>query len=100
MFARVARFEGAGPDSVDGNVAAVRQQIDAGMASPPPGLEGVQEAWMLVDRATGAGLSITLFETEEDLQRGDAALNAMTPAGEGTRTGVETCEVAVRKARG
>ena len=55
---------------------------------------------MLVDRATGAGLSITLFETEEDLQRGDAALNAMTPAGEGTRTGVETFEVAVRKARG
>ena len=34
---------------------------------------------MLVDRKTGKGLGVTLFESEEAMRRGDEALNAMSP---------------------
>ena len=55
---------------------------------------------MLLDRASGTGLGIVLFDDEEALRRGDEALNAMTrPAGTdeggGTRTKVELFEVAL-----
>ena len=39
---------------------------------------------MLVNRETGKGVGVTLFETEEAMQRGDEALNAMNP---GARSG-------------
>ena len=34
---------------------------------------------MLVNRETGKGLGVTLFESEEAMRRGDEALNAMNP---------------------
>jgi hypothetical protein len=51
---------------------------------------------MLVDRATGKGVGITLFESEQAMQRGDAALNAMTPGAGERRTSVEFFEVPVQ----
>ena len=52
---------------------------------------------MLVDRASGKGLGVTLFESEEAMRRGDEVLNAMTPTGEsGRRTAVEFYEVPVQ----
>ena len=55
---------------------------------------------MLVDRATGRSLDITLFETEEELRQGHEALNALSPAdAEGRRTSVGLYEVAFRKER-
>jgi hypothetical protein len=69
----------------------VRSQVESGVA--PPGLEGAKML-MLIDRASGKGLGITLFETEEAMRRGDEALNAMNPGpGAGQRTGVELYEV-------
>ncbi|MDQ3866813.1 MAG: hypothetical protein M3304_08280, partial [Actinomycetota bacterium] len=54
--------------------------------------------WMLVDRRNGVGLGITLFETQEDLRRGDEALNRMSPGpGGGQRASVEVYEVAIRE---
>jgi hypothetical protein len=52
---------------------------------------------MLVDPEGGRSLAIALFETEDDLRRGDETLNSMTPGSdlEGRRTSVETYEVAV-----
>jgi hypothetical protein len=50
---------------------------------------------MLVNRETGRGFGITLFETEEAMRRGDEALNAMNPGGGGRRTSVEFYEVPV-----
>ena len=38
---------------------------------------------MLVNRETGKGVGITLFDTEEAMRRGDEALNAMILAGTG-----------------
>jgi hypothetical protein len=50
---------------------------------------------MLVDRETGKGVGITLFDSEQAMQRGDAALNAMSPGGGERRTSVEFFEVPV-----
>ena len=92
MYARVATFQGD-PANVDDSISMVRSQVESGEA--PPGLEGAKML-MLVDRKTGKGLGITLFESEEAMQRGDEALNAMSPGpGAGQRTGVEFYEVPV-----
>ena len=34
---------------------------------------------MLVNRETGKGVGVTLFESEEAMRRGDESLNAMNP---------------------
>jgi hypothetical protein len=95
MFVRIARFEGGDTSNVDESIARVRSMMDEG--STPPGLEGARRSMMLVDRKTGSGLGLTFFDTEDDLRRGDEALNEMSPpAGTtGRRTSVETYEVAI-----
>ena len=102
MYARVATFEGGDPSRVAQAIEANRQAIRQGRESPPPGLEGVREVWMLVDREGGRGLGITIFDDEEALRRGDEALNEMTPPGAGEggprRTSVAFYEVAIREA--
>ncbi len=91
MYARVATFRGD-PARADGAIKMVRAQVES--EGPPPGLEGAKML-MLVNRESGTGLGITLFESEEAMRRGDEALNAMTPAGGGERTSVEFYEVPV-----
>ena len=51
---------------------------------------------MLVNRETGQGLGVTLFESEEAMRRGDEALNAMIPVATERRTSVEFYEVPVQ----
>jgi hypothetical protein len=92
MYARVATFEGD-PASVDEAINMVRAQVESG--SPPPGLEDTKML-MLVDRESGKGLGVTLFENEEAMRRGDEALNAMNPGTGGRRTAVEFYEVPVQ----
>ena len=92
MYARVATFEGD-PSHLDEAITMVRGQVEAGYA--PPGLEG-SKMLMLVDRESGKGLGVTLFDSEEAMRRGDEAHNAMNPPGEsGRRTAVEFYEVPV-----
>ena len=94
MFARVATFEGADASRLDEMVEGVRRQIES--ESTPEGLEGVTRVEMLIDRASGKTMGITLFESEEALRRGDAALNEMSPGeGGGRRVGVDLYEVAL-----
>ena len=50
---------------------------------------------MLVDRQSGKGVGITLFDSEEAMRRGDEALNAMNPGDVGSRSSVEFFEVPV-----
>lgn len=52
---------------------------------------------LLIDPDTGRSLAIALFETEDDLRKGDETLNSMTPPNDdtGRRTSVERYEVAV-----
>jgi hypothetical protein len=91
MYARVATFEQSG--DVDAAIEMVRN--DVASDSRPPGLEDAKGFMMLVNRETGKNLGIVMFETEDALKRGDAALNAMTPTGEGSRTSVEIYEIPV-----
>jgi hypothetical protein len=50
---------------------------------------------MLVNRESGKGVGVTLFETEDAMRRGDEALNAMNPGGTERRMSVEFYEVPV-----
>jgi heme-degrading monooxygenase HmoA len=91
MYARIATFEGD-PANVDDAISMVRGQVES--SDTPPGLEGAKML-MLVNRETGKGIGVTLFESEEAMQRGDEALNAMNPGGTERRTSVEFYEVPV-----
>src|SRR4051812_8210948 len=101
VYARIARFEGADTSQMDAVIDGARQMIDSTFDSPPEGLEGAKAVWMLVDRDNARGLGVTLFETEEDLRRGDEALNAMSPAVDAgqRRANVEVYEVMHRRER-
>jgi hypothetical protein len=50
---------------------------------------------MLVNRETGKGVGVTLFDSEDAMRRGDEALNSMSPGGSERRTSVEFFEVPV-----
>ena len=92
MHARVARFQGY-PAKLDDEIEEVRGEVESGGA--PPGLEGAK-MMMLVNRETGAGLGITLFDSEDAMRQGDEVLNAMDPGTGSRRTGVEYYEVPVQ----
>src|SRR5262249_53201569 len=91
MYARVATFE-SDPARVDDAIAMVRAEV---AGDTPPGLEGAKML-MLVNRDTGKGVGVTLFETEEAMRRGDEALNAMNPGANERRVSVEFFEVPVQ----
>ena len=91
MYARVATFE-SDPGKVDEAIEMVRAEVDG---DAPPGLEGAKML-MLVNRETGKGIGVTLFETEEAMRRGDEALNAMNPGSTERRVSVEFFEVPVQ----
>ena len=92
MYARVATFQGD-PANVDQAISQVRGEVESG--NVPPGLEGAKML-MLVNRETGRGIGVTLFESEEAMRRGDEALNAMNPGAGEQRTSVEFFEVPVQ----
>ena len=91
MFARVATFQ-SDPARVDEAIDMVRTEV---AGTVPPGLEDAKML-MLIDRASGKGLGVTLFESEEAMRRGDEALNAMNPGASERRTSVEFFEVPVQ----
>jgi hypothetical protein len=91
MYARVATFEGD-PAKVDDAINMVRGEVES--ENTPPGLEGAKML-MLINRETGKGLGVTLFESEDAMRRGDEALNAMNPGAGERRSWVEFFEVPV-----
>jgi hypothetical protein len=94
MYARVATFE-SDPSRVDEAIDIVRSSVES--EDTPEGLEGAKML-MLIDRGTGKGLGVTLFDSEEAMRRGDEALNAMSPGASARRTSVEFYEVPVQTA--
>jgi hypothetical protein len=91
VHARVATFE-SDPADIDSAIEMVRSEVQG---STPAGLEGAKML-MLVNRETGKGVGITLFDSEDAMHRGDEALNAMSPGGTERRTSVEFFEVPVQ----
>jgi hypothetical protein len=90
MWARVARFE-SDPGTIDAAVEEARGFAASG--DLPPELVAAKML-MLVDRQSGSRLMVAMFETEEAMRRGDAVMNAGSPAHAGRRTSVEFFEVA------
>lgn len=91
MYARVATFESE-PSKVDDAIEMVRSTVEGDV---PAGLEGAKML-MLVDRRSGKGIGITLFDDEAAMRRGDEALNAMDPGASERRVSVEFFEVPVQ----
>jgi hypothetical protein len=71
MYARVTTWEGVSPEAMK----AGAEQINSA-DGPPPGVPS-RGITVLGDPKSGRSLVIALFETEEDLRTGDAALRAM-----------------------
>src|SRR6187200_1313358 len=92
VYARIATFE-SDPSTIDDAIAMVRGEVESG--ETPEGLEGAKML-MLVNRETGKGLGISLFDSEDAMRRGDEALNAMSPGASERRTSVEFYEVPVQ----
>lgn len=88
MWARVARFEGD-PADVDTRIERLRSMLDN--EGPPPELADAKFL-LLVDRASGGALGVTLFDSEEAMRRGDQAMNA-GQGHAGVRSSVEFYEV-------
>jgi hypothetical protein len=91
VYARIATFE-SDPSKVDDAIQMVKSEVESG--ETPDGLHGAK-MMMLVNRETGKGLGVTLFESEEAMRRGDEALNAMNPGATERRVSVEFYEVPV-----
>jgi hypothetical protein len=93
MWARVARFDGD-PETVDDRIARLQAMVDEG--DLPADLAGAR-LMLLVDRGSGGMLGVTLFETEDAMRKGDAAMNQGAGRA-GTRSAVEFYEVPINQA--
>jgi heme-degrading monooxygenase HmoA len=96
MFARVSTFQGS-LDQTAESIRVAREQI-LPVARLQDGFKGI---FILFDRESGRSLSITLWETEEDMHASEeAALRARTESAEAAGevvVGVERYEVALQE---
>jgi hypothetical protein len=94
MRARVATFRVDDPAKVDEEIATTQRYVAGGRM--PEGIPAIGFL-MLVDREAGKVVEILLFDTEEDLRRGDETMDSYAP-GEGSmhRVSVERFDVPVR----
>ncbi len=96
MFARISTFQGP-PDQTAEGIRVAREQI-----LPAARLqEGFLGIYLLYDRESGRSLSITFWESEEDMKASEeAALRARTESAEAAGeviVGVERYEVALQE---
>ena len=93
MYARVARWEGGDAEAIRSSAREMSSQAESG---PPEGVPA-KGFTMLIDPDSGRSLAIALFETEEDMRKGDETLNGMSPGNNNTgkRTSVEMFEVPI-----
>ena len=88
MWARLARFEGD-PSDVDARIERLRPVLEP--SNLPEALAGAKFL-LLVDRESGSTIGLALFDSEEAMRRGDAAMNT-GPGHAGSRSAVEFYEV-------
>jgi len=69
--------------------------------SPAPliGIDGYRGSIMLVDRETGKGLGIVLFDSEDAMRRGDEYIGSMPTGTAGEMSSTELYEVVVSNFR-
>src|SRR5215218_10066381 len=90
-YARVVKWEGGSADAIRESIERIQESAQSG---PPEGVPSTGFTF-LADPDAGRVLAIGMFETEDDLRQGSAALEQMSPPVDmGTRVSVETYEVA------
>jgi heme-degrading monooxygenase HmoA len=98
MHARIAAFEATDTSRAEDAVRAVR---DRASGDEPP-IPGALAMLMLVDRAAGKALGISLFESEEAIAAAESAFDRLgdeiPEEVRGRRTSVHTYEVAIHEA--
>lgn len=92
MFARVTVVQGS-PEKIEQGVDSFNTQV----LPAAKGVDGYKAAFLLVDRNTGKGIGITMWDSEDAQRRGgeavDAARAATIEAMGGTVPPVEEFEV-------
>ena len=93
MYARVAKWDGAEADGLRASADEMSSRVSEG---PPEGVPA-KGFLMLIDPDGGRSMAVSLFETEEDMRKGDETLNTMSPDRDdvGSRSSVEMYEVAI-----
>src|SRR3954452_19860535 len=95
MFARVSAFQGP-PDQTAEGIRIAREQILPAARL----MDGFKGIYLLFDRESGKSLSVTLWETEDDMRASEEAANRVRAesaesSGE-TVVSVERYEVALQ----
>lgn len=70
MYARLSTFQGS-PEGVDDSVRNARETVLPALQS----VDGFRGLMMLVDRASGRQLALTLWDTEQALEASESAAN-------------------------
>jgi heme-degrading monooxygenase HmoA len=99
MFARMATFEGVDAEGADRTLDEVRKRAEPLMRALP-GFQGYVD---LMDRANGKGVTISFFDSEENLTAAEPTFDEEMPRAlgdlmeqwSGRRTSVERYEVVV-----
>ena len=94
MWARVSSYEFGGDDNVEEGVRAFERAI----SDDDFQMEGMRDAYLLVDRAAGKALTITLWESEEALRASEESADQVRrqAAGDAVRD-VDRYEVALHE---
>ena len=92
MYARVVRFTDVGPE----RIAEINERVE-NEGGPPPGVPA-KSLTVIVDESQSTAVVILFFDSEEDMRKGDEALNQMD-AGDtpGARASVDQGEVKVQR---
>ena len=69
MYARVTQVQGS-PDKVEAGIDSFKSQV----LPTVKGVEGFKGSLLLVDRSTGKGMGISLWETEDARRKGGEAV--------------------------
>lgn len=72
MFARVSTFQGP-PDQTAEGIRIAREQILPAARL----MDGFKGIYLLFDRESGKSLSVTLWETEDDMRASEEAANRL-----------------------
>ena len=114
MYARVTRFEGSDPATLQQEIDEMRTQMESGltdvaidqMAEQVKGrferddverlLKSIKRTLVLTDPGRGSSAMVAFCHTEEDVRGVDALFDAMSPGeGGGKRQSVDIYEVSI-----
>lgn len=92
MHARVVRFTGVTPGTID----KVRAQVEES-GGPPPGVRATAMK-MLYDAEQGTSVFVAFFDSEQDMRDADRIFDEMdTGDTPGQRVSVDRCEVVIER---